>query len=347
MTVRIGINGIGRIGRATLRISLNNPELEVVAINDINPDISNVAYLIRYDSTYGRLGQSVQTENDTIVIGNEKRIRYFQKDTIDAVPWQEAGVDVVIDASGIKKNLLLARNLRKAGVKRVIVTNSPSEKDVDLTLIMGVNHEAFDPAKHFLVSSSICDANAFGPVAHVLHQNFGIDHGFLTTLHPWLNYQNLLCGPSISYATPGELHDYYALGRSNIGSLIPKTTSAISATCKSLPELNGKFLSMSFRIPTMIVSTADISVKLAKKTDVETVKALFEAQEARQKWKIFYNNKEALISADFTQTEYSAVVDHRWIMVNEQNYLKMVLWYDNEWGYSSRVADVAAYVGGS
>lgn len=345
MSIPIGINGVGRIGRAVLRIVLQRNDLEVVAINDINPDIHNIGYLIKYDSTYGRLPHSVEVEGDRIVIGGEKSIRVSHHGDIASVPWKELGADIVVDSSGVRQNLIAARGLKSKGVRRVIVTNSPPEKDVDATIILGANQDTFDPRRHFLVSSSICDANAFVPVADILDKNFGIEHGFLTTLHPWLSYQNLLDGPSISYATPGQIHDHYALGRASVGSLIPKTTSAISASEKVLKHLKGRFLSMSFRIPTMISSAADLSVQLKSKTDAAAIRRLFEDEEKKQSWKILHNNKEALVSADFTGVEHSAVVDHRWLMINEHNYLKMVLWYDNEWGYSSRVADLAAFMG--
>ncbi len=344
MSIRIGINGLGRIGRAVLRIILQRSDIGVVAVNDINPDIQNLAYLVRYDSTYGRLSHAVTVEGDEIVIGNEKRIKVFRHENIDQVPWDQAGVAIVVDSSGVRKNLGFARNLKKKAVRNCIVTNSPAEEDVDKTIILGANEAEFDPSRHFLVSSSICDANAFAPVVRLLDETFGIEHGFLTTLHPWLNYQNVLDGPSISYATPGQIHDHYALGRASTTSLIPKTTSAVNATCKALKKMKGKFLSMSYRVPTMIVSSADISVQLAEKCDAAKIKRVFEDAEREQSWKIFFNNKEALVSADFTGSEYSAVVDHRWIMMNEQNYLKMVLWYDNEWGYSSRVVDLVSYM---
>ena len=283
-------------------------------------------------------------EGSHVVIGNEKQIKVHHHENIDEVSWKESGVDLVIDSSGVKKNLKLARNLKRQGVSHCIVTNAPSEEDVDKTIMTGVNEGEFDPQRDFLLSSSICDANAFVPVAAVLDRNYGIEHGFLTTLHPWLNYQNVLDGPSISYATPGEIHDHFALGRASSVSLIPKTTSAISASCKVLKNLEGKFLSMSYRVPTMVVSSADLSVKLRKRVTVDEIKKIFEKEEKNQKWNIFYNNKEALVSADFSGFEYAAVVDHRWIMMNNDNYLKMVLWYDNEWGYASRVVDLITHI---
>ena len=345
MSIKIGINGLGRIGRAVLRILMKRPDLELVAVNDINPDIENMAYLIRYDSTYGRLDKTVQSEKDHISIGGEKRFRVFHQERMEEVPWGDLGVQVVVDASGVKRNLLNARQLKKQNVKHCVVTNAPADHEIDATFIMGVNQETFHPEKHFLVSSSICDSNAFVPVAHLLDKHFGIKHGFLTTLHPWLNYQNLLDGPSISYATPGKIHDHYALGRASVGSLIPKTTSAISASCRVLRQLEGKFLSMSYRVPTTIVSSADLAVELEKKTDLESIKQVFEEAERNQRWKVIYNNKEALVSTDFAGFEYSSVIDHRWMQLNDHNYLKMVLWYDNEWAYSSRVVDLIEFVG--
>jgi glyceraldehyde 3-phosphate dehydrogenase len=339
--IRVGINGLGRIGRALLRNMLKQGMCKVTAVNDINPDIENLAYLIKYDSTYGRLDNTVVVKGDTIVIDDFHPIRITQNPDIHGVDWD---ADLVVDASGVTKNLINARELKKQGVKWCIVTNSPEASMVDKTIIMGVNEDTINPGVDFLLSSSICDANAFVPVMHTLDQHLEIDHGFLTTLHPWLSYQNLLDGPSISYATPGEIYDHYALGRSSIGALIPKTTSAISASCKVLTNLTGKFMSVSFRIPTAIVSCGDVSVKFKKKTSAEEIKRILFDQERKQKLKIIHNNGEALVSADYAGFDYSASVDHRWIMVNDENYAKLVLWYDNEWGYSARVYDLVNYL---
>ncbi len=338
---RVGINGLGRIGRAVLRNMLKHKDCKIVAINDINPDIENMAYLIKYDSTYGRLENKVTVQGQHIVIDHYPPIQISHQAHVEQVNWD---VDVVIDASGIKQNLVQARKLQKQNVKWFIVTNSPEASLVDKTVIMGVNEKEISPKTDFLISSSICDANAFVPVMHVLDQHLEVDHGFLTTLHPWLSYQNLLDGPSISYATPGEIYDHYALGRSCVGALIPKTTSAISASCKVLQQLTGKFMSLSFRIPTAIVSCGDVSVKFKKKTTVDEIKQLLMEQEKKQKLKIIHNNNEALVSADYSGFDYSASVDHRWIMVNDENYVKLILWYDNEWGYSARVYDLVNYL---
>ena len=343
MKLRIGINGFGRIGRAIFRNNLEKNYFDIVCINDINPDINNIAYLLKYDTTYGKLTSKIKISgNKMIVDGNH--IKISNEKNIENVNWKGSDVDIIVDSSGVEENLSKARSLKNQNIKQYICTNSPSIEKVDKTIIMGVNEETIDPNKDFIIAASICDANAFAPVAKVLDKNFGIDHGFLTTLHPWLGYQNLLDGPSISYASPGEIHDHYALGRSSFGTIIPKTTSAINATCKVLENLKGKFLSFSYRVPTMIVGSADASIKLKNKTSTEYVKELFKKEEKIQNFNIFHNNTKNLISSDFIGSEYSAIIDHRWLMVNNDNYLKIVLWYDNEWGYSSRVIDLIKYI---
>ena len=344
MSVRIGINGLGRIGRAILRNNLEKDFFEIVCINDLNPDINNVAYLLKFDTTYGKLNDKVDVEKNLLVVNNKKIPIHSEKD-IREVPWDKYDVDIVIDSSGVDLNLKNARSLIELKVKKYICTNSPAKEKVDKTIIMGVNEDTINYENDFIIASSICDANAFVPVINVLENEFGIDHGFLTTLHPWLGYQNLLDGPSASYSSPGEIHDHYALGRSSFGTIIPKTTSAIDATNKVLSSIDGKFLSFSFRVPTMIVGSADASIKLMNDASSEQIKELFIEEQKKQTYNIFYNNNKNLISSDFIKSEFSAIIDHRWLMVNNNNYLKIVLWYDNEWGYSARVVDLVKYIG--
>jgi len=331
--IKIGINGLGRIGRVLLRQILDSKKLKVVAINDLNPDINNIAYLIKYDSTYGRLKSDISVKKDEIFINNNK-IKIFNKEKIDEVNWKKYKVDFLIDSSGIKKNLILSRKL-KSKVRNVIVTNSPGSKYVDKTLIYGVNDEDFDKSKDFLISSSICDATALAPVLKIIDKLFKIKKGFVTTLHPWLGYQNLLDGPSKSYAIPGEIIDNYALGRASPNVLIPKNTSAIKATYEVLPNLKNKFLANSFRIPTSIVSSADVVLELEKHPSKEKLIKYIN----NYKPKIISLNNEALVSSDFIKTEFSAFLDLRFLNKLD-NYLKFTLWYDNEWGYSSKVIDL-------
>ena len=343
MSFRVGINGFGRIGRAILRNNLEKKYFDIVHINDINPDINNLAYLIKFDSTYGKLLNKVKVKKGKLIIDDNEIVMTNEK-SISDVDWTRTSVDIVIDSSGVDINLSNASKLKRQGIKKYICTNSPAKEKVDKTIIMGVNEKTINLDNDFKIAASICDANAFVPVTSLLENNYGIEHGFLTTLHPWLGYQNLLDGPSVSYSSPGEIHDHYALGRSSFGTLIPKTTSAINASCKVLESLNGKFLSFSYRVPTMIVGSGDASIKLRKKTSTAEVMELFNQAQRDQKYKIFYNNSKNLISSDFIGSDYSVVVDHRWLHVNEDNYIKVVMWYDNEWGYSARVIDLVNFL---
>ena len=341
MKLKVGINGFGRIGRAILRNNLEKKYFDIVHINDINPDINNLAYLIKFDSTYGKLLNKVKVKKGKLIIDDNEIVITHEK-SISDVDWTRTSV--VIDSSGVDINLNNASKLKNQGLKKYICTNSPAKEKVDKTIIMGVNEKTINLDNDFKIAASICDANAFVPVTNLLENAYGIEHGFLTTLHPWLGYQNLLDGPSVSYSSPGEIHDHYALGRSSFGTLIPKTTSAINASCKVLESLNGKFLSFSYRVPTMIVGSGDASIKLKKKTSTTEVMELFNQAQRDQKYAIFHNNTKNLISSDFIGSDYSVVVDHRWLHVNEDNYIKVVMWYDNEWGYSARVMDLVNFL---
>lgn len=340
--MRIGINGFGRIGRALFRINMANPQFDVMVINDINPDPENVCYLLKYDSTYGRLDQDVYYQKPHIHANGHKARLYCQRSMAE-VPWEEHGVDVIIDASGVKSNIAAAEELKGRGVKHVILTNAPDIDAPYASIIMGVNEQSLT-TDDFLVSSSICDANAVVPALHLLNEAFGVEHGFITTLHPWLNYQNLLDGPSLSVSDPGHIYSTYVLGRASLNALIPKTTTVIKASSKILPWLDEKFMCFSYRTPTSIVSSADLSLKLSRSVTRESVADLFQQAAREQKWNVLFNSTEALTSVDFTGFPFSCCIDHRWIMVEVDSFLKLVLWYDNEWGYSCRVADLATYI---
>ena len=338
--MKIGINGFGRIGRVLHRIISTDDNLSLVAINDINPDINNIAYLANYDSTYGKLEDKFKVENDFLV-NNLEKVKVFSNPKIDDVPWSEIGVDILIDSSGIEQNLKDSINLKKS-LKNIIFTNSPNPSLVDRTVIYGVNHEEIDISKDFLVASSICDATAISPILKLLNDTFVIKKGFVTTLHPWLGYQNLLDGPSKSYAVPGEIIDNYALGRSSSMTLIPKNTSAVTATYKVLPELKDKFLAYSYRIPTNIVSSADLTIQLDKKIDLNLIEETFNGF-SKQNPDILSINKDALVSSDFVSSTFSGVIDYRFLSVKE-DIVKIMVWYDNEWGYSCRMADLVSHV---
>ncbi|MGK0469495.1 glyceraldehyde 3-phosphate dehydrogenase NAD-binding domain-containing protein [Clostridium sp.] len=341
--LKVGINGFGRIGRAIFRTNMNKKLFEVVAINDINPDIENIAYQLNYDTLYDQLKDKFQVEKDHIYNGDYD-LKVFQKKHIDEVDWKSKGVDIVIDASGILDNTLRGhKTIEKQGVKKVIVTHSPNE--VDFTMVLGANEDKLDLSKHHVISSSICDATAIGPVLKIIKDNFGINSGHLTTLHPWLGYQNLMDGPASSWSVPGEIYHHFALGRSAIGNMIPKPTSALSASCKVVDDISPELIgSYSIRTPTHIVGCADITLVLKENTTQDEVIKAFEDYSNAQKWDIINNNFEPLVSLDFKGSEFSANVDHRFTSLVQGNMLKLVLWYDNEWGYATKVCEQVNYI---
>lgn len=340
--MRVVLNGFGRIGRAICRINQRAPRFDIVAVNDINPDINNMAYLIKYDSTYGRLKEPVAVDGRQIAV-NGHQMTVFHESSVLGLPWEDLQADVLVDASGVHDNVVAAPEVIRRGVRKVVITHSPD--DVDHTIVFGANEDTYRPEDHHVVSSSICDAVAVAPVLKMIHGHFGLDSGFLTTLHPWLAYQNLLDGPSVSWAAPGTIYAHYAIGRASPGSLIPKPTSAVEATEKVLPSLRGALQCMSFRIPVQTVGAANLYLNLNRNASVEEVHALFEHGEASQRWPVIHNNREPLVSVDFAATNYSAVVDQRWTTITGGRHLYLVLWYDNEWGYSSRVVDLVEFLG--
>jgi glyceraldehyde 3-phosphate dehydrogenase len=334
--VKIGINGFGRIGRACLKILRASKKFQVVAINDIDSDINNLAYLLKYDSIYGKYDVSINVNEKGIAIEDDQ-IDFYSEKEITSVPWKEHHVDIVIDASGVRHNVLLSHELVKFDVKKVIITHA--SKEVDLSLIFGVNDKNYDSKRHHVISTSICDANAIAPVLKILEDKIGIESGFITTLHPWLSYQNLLDAPVNSISNPGHFWKDYSLGRASPMCLIPKETTALTATFEILPMLKDKLESMSFRVPTMIVTTSDMVLNLKKETTPDELIKIFEDYtNGNQNISI---NKEPLVSIDFKGTSNSAIVDARYIKVVDRKTCKIIIWYDNEWGYSSQVVNAA------
>lgn len=339
--IKVGINGFGRIGRAIFRNNLEKKLFSIVAINDINPDIHNMAYTLNYDTLYDRLSTIYRAEPGYLISENGEKIEIFHQHSIEEVDWASSGVDFVIDASGIYKNVIYAQQLvKKEGVKKVFITHAPN--NVDFTMVLGANESYLDIEQHKVISTSICDATAIAPVMKAIGQSFGIEYGYTTTLHPWLSYQNLMDGPASSWSVPGEIYHHFALGRSAIGNMIPKPTTAITATCNVLQNegiTESMIGSFSYRTPTSIVGSADITLHLKRSVSVKDVIAVFEEIEQTQNWHIIHNNWEPLVSLDFKKCDFSAVIDHRWTDVVHGRMLKLVLWYDNEWGYTSRVLD--------
>lgn len=339
--MRAAIIGFGRIGRAIFRANYEQGFFEIAAIVDINPDINNLTYLLQYDSHYGRFPGEVGADDKHLIVDG-RRIPVFCEANVARVPWRDLDVDVVIDASGVHDNVVAAPAVLAQGVKKVVITHSPDE--VDHTIVFGANEDTYRPSDHHIVSSSICDAVAVAPVLRVIEDAIGINSGFLTTLHPWLAYQNMLDGPSISWSSPGTIYHHYAVGRASPGSLIPKPTSAVEATLKVLPAISGRLQCMSFRIPTPVVGAANLFLRLSREVNIGEIHALFEDVESRQRWQVITNNIDPLVSVDFVGSPFSAVVDHRWTALADAGHLTLVLWYDNEWGYSSHALDVARYI---
>jgi glyceraldehyde 3-phosphate dehydrogenase len=334
MTLRIGINGFGRIGRAITRILLAHGRHRVVHVNDLNADTANLAYLLKYDTIYGRLNQDVRADGDAILV-NDQRIRVTHVPDIAEADWKD--VDVVIEATGVSKNEQHARALL-GSIRTVFVTHACPT--ADYTLVFGATDAGFDPAKHRIVSTSICDAAAAAPVLKALHEAFKIDYGFITTLHPWLSYQNLMDGPSRSQAYPGSTYSHYALGRASTGTLIPKPTTVVSACERILPEVSGLLKCMSYRVPTACVSSGDLSLHFERPATEEAVLEVFEKLRASQSGReVIRITDEPLVSVDYLGDPHSCIIDTRWLMLNRGKQAKVVLWYDNEWGYSSRVVD--------
>ncbi|MFA6294251.1 MAG: type I glyceraldehyde-3-phosphate dehydrogenase [Victivallales bacterium] len=345
--INIAINGFGRIGRALARQILTSRDCRLVLVNELDPNVDNALYLLKYDSLYGRFPNQIDAlkSDGAEFICNGTCFRFYTVPNSDDIPWESHQIDVLIDATGIKANVLAARRHIKRGVSKVVITHSPPEKDVDATIIMGVNDSSYDACKHNVLSSSICDASAIAPVLHELQKGWGVESCFATTLHPWLSYQNLLDGPVSSVSSPGHFWQDYALGRNSVLSLIPKDTTAADAVLKVMPELKDKLDAISFRVPTNIVSASDVTVMLKNNVSRQELLEHFKASSIARP-DIFEVEEQSLVSIDFLGTSKSVIIDARRVKVLNERMVKMVLWYDNEWGYSSRVLDIARMVAG-
>ncbi len=343
--VKIAINGFGRIGRVISRINSIQKKFELVLINDIIPSVDNMAYLLKYDSNYGNFpGEVTVSDGNMNINGKVCKVTQFQN--ILDIPWDKYKVDVVIDASGVEKNVTSARQLVQKGlIKNFVYTMS--SPNVDREVIMGVNDSEISSSQNVL-SSSICDANAIAHILEFIHKEYTILSGSVTTLHPWLTYQNLMDGaakgvaPDPNKYTPLDSTQNFGLGRASVDAIIPKTTTAMKCTEKVLSELDGRILSHSYRVPTAIVSCSDIVLTTEKKlTQAELVSKI-------ENWaktnKYVSLNYEARVSNDYKGETASVVIDMQWLQV-KNGLVKIVAWYDNEWGYSARVLDLVEKIG--
>ncbi len=331
MAVKVAINGFGRIGRLALRASLKYPELEVVAINDItNPE--TLAHLLKYDSVHGRFDGEVKVENENLVV-NGKTIKVTAIKDPAELPWKELGIDIVLECTGLFRTGEKSAKHLKAGAKKVII--SAPAKEIDATLVIGVNHHIYDPEKHNIVSNASCTTNCLAPIAKILMDNFGIVTGIMTTIHAYTNDQRILDLP----------HKDLRRARAAAMSMIPTTTGAAEAVGLVIPELKGKLTGMAIRVPTPNVSVVDLVVNTEKEVTVEEVNAAVKkAAEGELKGIVDYCD-EPLVSIDFNGCPASATFDSLCTKVIEGKMVKVVAYYDNEWGYSNRLVELAKFIG--
>jgi glyceraldehyde 3-phosphate dehydrogenase len=330
MELKVAINGFGRIGRNILRSALDEKKLEIVAINDLT-DAKTLSHLLKYDSVHGRLNASVSAKESSLII-NKKDIKILSERDPANLPWKELGVELVVESTGLFVDKANVSKHLSAGAKRVII--SAPAKEPDITIVLGVNEEKYDPTKHHIISNASCTTNCLAPIAKVLLENFGIKKGLMTTIHSYTNDQRILDLP----------HKDLRRARSAAVSMIPTTTGAAKAVSLVLPELKGKMDGMAIRVPTPNVSLVDLVVEVEKDTTTEEVnKTLKSAAEGELK-NILQYSEEPLVSIDLNDNSHSSIVDGLSTSVIEKNMVKVLSWYDNEWAYSCRVRDLAMFI---
>ena len=329
MTVKVGINGFGRIGRLVTRIATDHPEVEIVGINDLVP-ADNLAYLFKYDSTHGTFKGTVEAQEDGIVI-NGRLIPCMAERDPSVLPWGKLGADYVVESTGHFTDFAGAENHLKAGAKRVIISAPTKDPDRVKTLVMGVNDDEYDPATDVVVSNASCTTNCLAPIAKVLHQNFGITEGLMTTVHAMTATQPTVDGPSKK--------DWRG-GRGASQNIIPSSTGAAKAVALVLPDLKGKLTGMAFRVGTPDVSVVDLTFKTAKATSLKDICAAMKAAADGEMKGILGYTDEEVVSMDFRTDPRSSIFDAKASMELNSNFFKAIAWYDNEWGYSCRVVDL-------
>ena len=345
MAVKIGINGFGRIGRLVARAIFERKlkDIEIVAVNDITDSKTN-AHLFKYDSIHGRYNGDVEVMGDDEISIDGKRIKILKKKDPAELPWRDLGVDIVIESTGLftvkkdgvnkkGKEVKGAENhITRGGAKKVIIT-APAEGE-DITIVMGVNHHKYDPKNHNVVSNASCTTNCLAPVVKVVHENWGIEKGLMTTIHSYTNDQRIL----------DMAHSDLRRARAGAMNMIPTTTGAAKAISLVIPDLKGKLDGFAIRVPTPNVSVVDLSATIKKPAKAEDINAAFKkASEGDLKGILGYSD-EPLVSMDFNHCSLSSFVDGKLTKVIEGNFIKVLSWYDNEWGYSNRVVDLALYM---
>lgn len=334
MVAKIGINGFGRIGRLAFRAvnQRHKAELEVVAVNDLT-DAKTNAHLLKYDSNYGIYQGKVEAKGTSIVI-DDSEIKVLAERDPAKIPWSDFGVDIVIESTGLFTQASKAAAHLQGNVKKVIISAPASEEDI--TIVLGVNEDKYDPAEHNIISNASCTTNCIAPVVKVLHQNFGIIHGLMTTVHSYTNDQKIL----------DVFHKDLRRARSAAMNIIPTTTGAARVVGVVIPELQGKLDGIAMRVPTPSVSVVDFVANLNRVVDASEINEAFrKAAEGELKGILDYSN-EPLVSMDFKGNPASSIFDALTTMVIDKTMVKVLAWYDNEWGYSCRIADLVNYVAG-
>ena len=333
MTVRVGINGFGRIGRQSMKAMLERypRDIEVVAINDLTDTKTN-AHLLKYDSTYGRFPGEVEATPEALIV-NGHNIKVISQRDPAQIPWGDLGVQLVIESTGFFTNAEKAAAHLRGGAKKVII--SAPAKGEDLTIVLGVNDNMYDPAKHNIISNASCTTNCLAPTAKVLNDSFGIEYGLMNTIHSYTNDQRIL----------DQVHSDLRRARAAGANIIPTTSGAAIALSLVIPELKGRFDGMSLRVPTVTVSVVDFVATTRKEVTRDSVNAAFKEAASGPLKGILDFNEEPLVSTDYRGDSHSSIVDGLSTMVLGNNMVKIIAWYDNEWGYSSRVADLANFIG--
>ncbi len=333
MAIRVGINGFGRIGRNIFRAGVNNKEIEFVAVNDLPVPLEAHAYLLKYDSILGVFNGQVKVEGDSLNV-NGKLLKILNYKDPAQIPWGDLGVDIVVESTGVFTDKEKAEvHITKGGAKKVII--SAPAKNEDITIVLGVNQEKYDPLKHHVVSNASCTTNCLAPVAKVLLDKFGIKRGFMTTIHSYTNDQRVL----------DLAHKDLRRSRAAALSMIPTSTGAAKAIGLVIPELKGKMDGVAIRVPTPNVSIVDLTCELEKDTTKEEINAVFKEYSQGKMKGILELCTEPLVSKDFTNNPKSSIVDAELTNVIDKRFAKVFSWYDNEWGYSNRVVDLCTFIG--
>ncbi len=329
---RVGINGFGRIGRNIYRAAnALKPSFEIVAVNDIG-DAHTFAHLLKHDTALGTFGPTVVAEGDDIVVDG-KRVKFMSQKDPAELPWKDLGVDIVVESTGLFTDAAKARvHIDRGGAKKVIISAPATNQDY--TVVMGVNHKGYDPKAHNVISNASCTTNCFVPVAHVLHDSFGVERGMMTTIHAYTADQKLQDLP----------HKDLRRARAAADNIIPTSTGANRAVSEVLPELKGKFEGMAFRVPILDVSVVDLTVQLSKTTTAEDINAAFDEAAGGELKGILAVSKEPLVSSDFKGDPHSSIVDAPLTQTLGGDWAKVVSWYDNEWGFSCRMVDLISYM---